>query len=211
MGLKKLNVRDAKAAMPGCTVVTNIEEVNKRPPFVPGTQRLLKGDKIRVNITDEDGNLLWGKDPTLRNALFVLATLIRGERVLEHYHLFPTMLLRTSLKKLSAKHSEDAKNPDYAHNEGIIEMLPSQRLSDYMQSYVGYELLVADIDSIEVWTLDFSTIERDKIKLEDEKRPLRDDLWIATNSKFYTFEMSELTEPEESDPTEEADATEQNG
>lgn len=195
----KISVKDAKGAMPGCTLVTNIDEVNKRPPFTPGTQRLLKGDTIRVNITDEsEKKLIWGKDDNLRGAYFVLATLIRGERELPFYHLFPSMLLRNALKKNSAKHSEDAKAPQYANNEGILELLPSQRLTDYMELYIGKDIVVEDVDTTETWVLDFVRIENDKIDLKEEKRPIRDELWIGTNTRFYTFEVTDTEHEDDS-------------
>lgn len=217
MGLKKLNVRDAKAAMPGCEFVTDIQEINKKPPFLPGVQRLLKGDKIRLNVAMEDKDgvqmFVWGQDPLLNKAYFVLATLIRGGRVLEHYHLFPSMLLRTMLKKRSAKHSTDAADPQYAHNTGIIEMLPTQRLTDYMLCYFNKEIEVINIDEdVDTWIIDFAKVREDKIDLSKEPRPIRDELWIGTKSRFYDFDVHDLVaETEHIDETLETDQTEQNG
>ena len=197
MGLRKLSVKDAKSAMPGCTLVTNLDEVNKRPPFMPGVARLIPGDEIRFDVAIEDKDdkpaFVWGQDSTLNDAYFILATLVRGERELENYHLFPSMLLRTMLKKRGAKHSLDSAAPEYLRNKGIIEMLPTQRLTDYMMCYYGKSIVVEDVDEDEdVWVLNFAKIREDKIDLTKEPRPLRDELWTGGKARFYEFSMSEI-------------------
>lgn len=203
--LKTVKNGDINAAIgANCTRVKE-EDVAKKALYAPTTARLIEGDVVEMNVVDENGKLIWGKDSRLNDAYFVLATLKRGNRVLENYHLYPSMLLRAGVEVSQSKHSEDMKEPNWVTNSGLFELLPSQTLVSYMTLYIGYSILTESITPATVWGLDFDKMNKQNKKVADLPKPIIDEWWISTIQKFYTFVLTELT-AEEPDNTEAAPA-----
>lgn len=189
--LKKTIKRgDTAAAMGANCVQVDEKEVAKRNIYAPTSARLITGDIVTLDVVDENGKLIWGKDSRLNDSYFVLATLTRGTRTLENFHLYPSMLLRSGVSKIGASHSADMKNPTWIVNSGLPELLPSQSLVSYMADLIGGIIKVFKINPEQVWGLDFDKLNKQNKKVSDLPKPITDDWWIETTQKFYEFILS---------------------
>lgn len=192
------------ASLGGKSVRIKREDAAEKRIYNPDA-RLMQNDVIALDVTDDKGAMIWGKDGAFNNAIFVLATLHRGERTLENYHLFPSMLLRSAVKVKSRTHSADLRTPLYAKNEGLEDLLPGQTIVDFVEEMQFHTIEVVSISPETVWTLDFQKIEKNGKKVEELPRPIADEWWVSGETKFYTFEVEEM----EDDATDaDADATE---
>lgn len=187
--LKTIKRGDTAAALGANCVQVDPKEVAKKNVYAPKSARLIEGDIVELNVVDESGKLIWGKDSRLNDSYFILATLTRGKRTLENYHLYPTMLLRSSVSKIGASHSADMKNPTWIVNSGLPELLPSQDLVSYMTDLIHAIIKVAKITPEQVWGLDFDKISKAGKKVSDLPKPIIDEWWIEVTQKFYDFTL----------------------
>lgn len=180
------------ASLGGKAIRIKKEDAAAKRFYTPDSARLMAEDKIVLNVTDERGQLIWGKDESFHGAIFVLATLIRGDRELENYHLFPSMLLRSGVKAKGRVHSADSRTPEYAHNEGLPELLPGQSITDYMDELLFHSIEVISTTPEDIWALDFVKIDKNGKTIDDLPRPITDEWWIKSSTKFYIFGLEEL-------------------
>jgi hypothetical protein len=126
----------------------SIELAKSKNRFNPFTTPLMEGDRVDLDITDKNGDLVSVTDE--RGGTFILAHLVRKGRKAA-YSFYPSMLTRYWQLVIDGVGKSESE-PVYVQNEGIPVLMTNETIEEFVcANYVGASITIKKIKRPLVW------------------------------------------------------------